>query len=76
MPGTRVKGEEWFPIKCDIVAKQAIMDGEAGDRKTLKKDIYQAFTKDNAKDGYDFTVMKANWLSKPDLTKKVGSLII
>jgi hypothetical protein len=21
MPGTRVKGEEWFPVKCDMVAK-------------------------------------------------------
>jgi hypothetical protein len=39
MPGTRVKGEEWFPIKCDIVAKQAVMDSEAGDGKTLKKDV-------------------------------------
>jgi hypothetical protein len=76
MPGTRVKGEEWFPIKCDMVAKQAVMDGEAGDGKTLKKDVCQAFTKDNAREGHDFTVMKANWLSKPDLTKKVGSLVI
>jgi hypothetical protein len=76
MPGTRVKGEECFPIKCDMVAKQAVMDGEAGDGKTLKKDVCQAFTKDNAKDGHDFTAMKANWLSKPDLAKKVGSLVI
>lgn len=21
MPGTRVKGEQWYPIKCDMVAK-------------------------------------------------------
>jgi hypothetical protein len=76
MPGARVKGEEWFPIKCDMVAKQAVMDGEVGDGKTLKKDVCQAFTKDNAKDGHDFTAMKANWLSKPDLAKKVGSLVI
>jgi hypothetical protein len=76
MPGTRVKGEEWFLVKCDMVAKQAVMDSEAGDGKSLKKDVCQAFTKDNAKDGYDFTAMKANWLSKPDLAKKVGSLVI
>jgi hypothetical protein len=76
MPGTRVKGEEWFPVKCDMVAKQAVMDSEVGDGKTLKKDVCQAFTKDNAKDGHDFTAMKANWLSKPDLAKKVGSLVI
>jgi len=62
MPGTRVKGEEWFPVKCDTVAKQAVMDSEAGFGKTLKKDVCQAFTKDNAKEGQDFTAMKANWL--------------
>jgi hypothetical protein len=56
----RVKGEEWFPVKCDMVAKQAVMNSEAGDGKTLKKDVCQAFTKDNAKDGYDFTAIKAN----------------
>jgi hypothetical protein len=76
MPGTRVKGEEWFPVKCDMVAKQAVIDDKAGDGKTLRKDVCQAFTKDNAKDGHDFTAMKANWLSKPDLAKKVGSLVI
>jgi hypothetical protein len=59
-----------------MVAKQAVIDSEAGDRKTLKKDVCQAFIKDNAKDGYDFIAMKANWLSKPDLAKKVRSLII
>jgi hypothetical protein len=40
MPGIRVKGAEWFPTKCDIVAKQAVMDSKAGDGKTLKKDVY------------------------------------
>jgi hypothetical protein len=59
-----------------MVAKQVVMDGEVGDGKTLKKDVCQVFTKDNAKDGYDFTAMKANWLSKLDLAKKVGSLVI
>jgi hypothetical protein len=76
MPSTRVKGEEWFPVKCNIVAKQVVIDGKAGDRKMLKKDVCQAFTKDNTKDSYDFIAMKANWLSKLDLTKKVGSLVI
>jgi hypothetical protein len=52
------------------------MDSKAGDGKTLKKDVCQAFTMDNTKDGHDFTAMKANWLSKPDLAKKVGSLVI
>jgi hypothetical protein len=39
MPGTRVKGEEWFPIKCDIVAKQVVIDSKVRDGKTLKKDV-------------------------------------
>jgi hypothetical protein len=40
MPSIRVKGEEWFPIKCDMVIKQVVIDSEVGDRKTLKKDVY------------------------------------
>jgi hypothetical protein len=40
MPGTRVKGEEWFLVKCDIVVKQAVIDSEVGDGKTLRKDVY------------------------------------
>ena len=39
MPGTRVKGEEWYPIKCDMVAKQAVIDEQALDDKTLKTTV-------------------------------------
>jgi hypothetical protein len=53
-----------------------VIDREVGDRKTLKKDVYQVFTKDNARDGHDFTAIKVYWLSKSDLIKKVGSLVI
>jgi hypothetical protein len=59
-----------------MVAKQTVMDSEVGDGKTLRKDVCQVFTKDNARDGYDFTATKVHWLSKADLTKKVGSLVI
>ena len=76
MPGTRVKDKEWFLVKCDMVVKQAVINSKAGDGKTLKKDVCQAFINDNAKDGHNFTAMKANWLSRPDLAKKVGSLKI
>ena len=34
MPGTRVKGEEWFPVKCDMVAKQAVMDRVVNNQST------------------------------------------
>jgi hypothetical protein len=39
MPGTRIKGEEWYPIKCDMVAKQAVIDEKASDDKTLKTTV-------------------------------------
>jgi hypothetical protein len=52
------------------------MDSEVGDRKTLKKDVCQAFTKDNARDEHDFIAIKVYWLSRSDLIKKVGSLVI
>jgi hypothetical protein len=39
MPGTRIKGEEWYLIKCDIVAKQAVIDEKALDDKTLKTTV-------------------------------------
>jgi hypothetical protein len=76
MPGTRIKGEEWYPIKCDMVAKQAVIDEKALDDKTLKTTVCQDFGKDNGMEGHDFTAMKVHWLSKPDVTKKVGSLVI
>jgi hypothetical protein len=75
-PGTRVKGEQWYPIKCDMVAKQAVMDVEANDGKTLRQTICQGFSKENVAEGIDFTAMKVHWLSKVDVSKKVGSLVI
>jgi hypothetical protein len=76
MPGTRVKAEEWYPVKCDMVAKQAVMDERAPDDKTLMTTVCEDFGKDNAVEGQDFTAMKVHWLSKADITKKVGSLVI
>jgi hypothetical protein len=60
MPGTRIKGEEWYLIKCDIVVKQAVIDEKASDDKTLKTTVYQDFGKDNGIEGYDFTAMKVH----------------
>jgi hypothetical protein len=39
MPGTRIKGEEWYPIKYNIVAKQVVIDEKALDDKTLKTTV-------------------------------------
>jgi hypothetical protein len=58
MPSIRVKGEEWFPIKCDIVAKLVVMDRVANDGKTLRQTLYHKFSKENTAEGIDFTAMK------------------
>lgn len=76
LPGTRVKGEEWYPVKCDMVAKLAVLDRTADDGRTLRQTLCEEFSKDNTADGIDFTAMKARWLSKIDVAKKVGSLVI
>ncbi|KAM0712556.1 hypothetical protein Q7P35_000002 [Cladosporium inversicolor] len=76
IPGTRVKGEQWYPIKCDMVAKQAVIDVGANDGKTLRQTICQGFGRENVAEGIDFTAMKVYWLSKVDVSKKVGSLVI
>jgi hypothetical protein len=75
-PGTRVKGEECFPVKCDMVAKLAVMDRAVADGRTLRHTLCQDFSKENIAEGIDFTAMKVHWLSKIDVVKKVGSLVI
>ena len=72
----RVQGEKWYPVKCDMVAKQAVLDRTATDDKTLSRTVCENFSKDNQAEGIDFTVTKVPWLSKADYKKKVGSLVI
>jgi hypothetical protein len=31
MLGTRLQGDEWYPVKCDMVAKQVVLDSIAKD---------------------------------------------
>jgi hypothetical protein len=59
-----------------MVVKQVVIDEKALDDKTLKTTVCQDFGKDNGIEGHDFTAMKVHWLSKLDVTKKVGSLVI
>lgn len=74
--GTRVQGVKWYPVKCDMVAKQAVLDRSVADDKTLSQTVCQNFSKDNQAEGIDFTAAKVRWLSKTDYKKKVGSLVI
>lgn len=39
LTGARVKSEQWYPVKCDSVVKQCVLDGEKDDERTLKKDF-------------------------------------
>jgi hypothetical protein len=76
MPGTRLQGDEWYPVKCDLVAKQAVLDSTAKDGVTLKQDVCKDFQAQNSVEGMDCTALKARWISRADSTKKTGSMVI
>jgi hypothetical protein len=59
-----------------MVAKQVVTDENASDDRTLKTTICQEFSRDRTTERHDFIAMKVHWLSKADVTKKVGSLVI
>jgi hypothetical protein len=59
-----------------MVAKLAVMDRAANDGKTLRQTLCQEFGKENTAEGIDFAATKVHWLSKIDVAKKVGSLVI
>ncbi|CAD0098219.1 unnamed protein product, partial [Aureobasidium mustum] len=73
MPGARIRGETWYPIKVDGISKSVVLD-PAGGPKTLKPEIVANFATDNSKDNIDCTAMKAVWISRPS-DKVNGSMI-
>ena len=76
LPGARIKGETWFPIKIDRVYKnQVTKENETGDNHIFKDDILEAFARDNPIEGIDFKAIKIAWLSKRS-TRWNGSLLI
>ena len=76
MPEAKLRSEEWYPIKCDMVVKRAVLDGTVEGGRTLRKEVCAEFAHDNCSDNIDFTAMKASWLSRLDPRKKTGSLVI
>ena len=58
MPGARIRGETWFPIKVDGISKSVVLD-PAGGPKTLKLDVVTNIATDNSKDNIDCIAMKA-----------------
>jgi hypothetical protein len=76
MPNAKVLSEPWYPIKCDMVAERAMLDGQAPNGRTLRQEVCAEFARDNAMDELDFAAMKASWLSKLDPRKANKSIVI
>lgn len=76
MPGARMQSERCFPVKFDGVAKQAVLDSEINDDKTLSKDICINFQTQNHTSDMDCTAHMARWISEPNALKKTGSLVL
>jgi hypothetical protein len=76
MPEARIRCEQWFRVKCDGVAKNAVMDPDKDDGRTLRDAVLTEFKDQNSTKDVDCTAMKVNWLSKSYLEKRVGSLVI
>jgi hypothetical protein len=76
MPEARMRGEQWYPVKCDCVAKNAVMDLDKDDNRTLRPGLLSEFKEQNSTDTIDCTAMKVAWLSKRQSEKRVGSLVI
>lgn len=76
LPEARLRGEQWYPVKCDGVAKNVVMDLDKDDGRTLREAVLIEFKDHNSTKDVDCTAMKVNWLSKSYLKKRVGSLVI
>lgn len=65
--GARVRGEDWYPVKLDDVAKAAVIKE---DGRTLQDGFAEMFCMENGVTG----VMKAFWLSRGN--KSTGSMAV
>jgi hypothetical protein len=74
MPGARIRGEAWFPIKVDGIAKSVVLDPQAGG-KSLRPEVVANFAADNSNDSTDCTAIKATWISRPSDNVN-GSMIV
>ena len=63
-------------MKCDCVAKNAVIDLDKDDGKTLRLGVLSEFKEQNSTNTIDYTAMKVVWLSKRQLEKRVRSLVI
>jgi hypothetical protein len=61
-PGAKLPGEQWYPIKCDGVRKEAVVKEDGW---TLREDIKEMIEQENTHStDFPICVRKVNWLSK------------
>jgi FtsZ-binding cell division protein ZapB len=65
--GTRVLRDELFPIKVDHVKRTAVLD----ENDAIREGAAEAFSEEN-----ETTVAKIAWLSKKDVPKAYGSMVV
>ncbi|KAF4547016.1 Hypothetical protein D9617_69g077950 [Elsinoe fawcettii] len=73
---SRLKGEQWYPIKCDMVAKQAVLLAESTEGCVIKRDVEANFRQENSNVERDCAVRKVRWLSRANADKATGSLVL
>ncbi|KAI3532110.1 hypothetical protein CABS01_16761 [Colletotrichum abscissum] len=66
-PGTRVLQDELYPVKIDNVKRTEVLD-EKGD---VRAEAAEALSREN-----ETTVAKISWLSKKDVPKAYGSMVV
>ncbi len=65
--GTRVLRDELYPVKVDNVKRTAVLD----ERDEIRAGTTEAFSAEN-----ETTVAKISWLSKKDVPKAYGSMVV
>lgn len=63
-------------VKCDGVAKNAVMDPDKDDGGTLRDAVLTEFKNQNSTKYVDCAAVKANWLGKSYRKKRVESLVV
>jgi hypothetical protein len=65
--GARVLRDELYPVKVDNVKRTAVLDENNG----IRAGAVEAFSNEN-----ETTVAKISWLSKKDVPKAYGSMVV
>ncbi|KAK1509295.1 hypothetical protein CABS01_16854 [Colletotrichum abscissum] len=66
-PGTRVLQDELYPVKIDNVKRTEVLD----EKGNVRAEAAEALSREN-----ETTVAKISWLSKKDMPKAYGSMVV